>query len=359
MTGGMTLRAAVIGCGRMGATTRDSVREAVPPGWLPLAHAEALDETTGFELDALCDVDPAALSAAGARYGCANLYADPDAMVRDRRPDVVTIATRTPGRADLVARLAEAGVRALHVEKPLCNNLREGTRAAAALHRYRTAFSYGTLRRYMPIYRRALEIVLAGEIGEPLQVLLAFGPGRLMWTHPHSVDLMLLLCGGASAATVRAAVEIRPGAVAGDLVDDDPLVRMAHVEFQNGMVGSITLAGGSDVTIAGTRGAVRVMADGAALIVEREGAQGGAGYFLRSTIEQPRQTASGLQIALRELHAATVDGIPTSMSIDEALQGQRILFAMVLSSLQRGAAFDPAKVPPDFTVSGRSGALPA
>lgn len=358
VTEGPDLRAVVIGCGRMGALTRDSVRQSAPPGWIPLAHAEAIRGTPGFVLTALCDPDPSALAAAGRRHRCDRLYREAAEMLAGEQPDVVTIATRTPGRADLLVRAAGAGVRGIHAEKPLCNSVAEGLRAAAALTARRVVFSYGALRRYMPVYRRALEIARSGAIGDPVQILVAFGPGRLMWTHPHSVDLMMFFA-GARAVSVRASLDVREGAAAGTMIDDDPLVRSAHVEFENGMCGTITLAGGSDITIAGTRGNVRVVADGAALIVEREGALGGAGYFLHMSTEQPRPSASGLQTALSEMRATILGAAPAGTTVEEAVAGQRILFAMALSSLEGGGAVDPAAIPHEFIVTGRSGQLPA
>ena len=54
-------------------------------------------------------------------------------MIAKVRPDIVTIATRTPGRVDIIAAAAAEGVKALYVEKPLSQNLSGARRAEAAV----------------------------------------------------------------------------------------------------------------------------------------------------------------------------------------------------------------------------------
>ena len=50
-------------------------------------------------------------------------YADYRQLLDALRPELVTVATRTPERADIIAAAVAAGARALHLEKPLCNSV--------------------------------------------------------------------------------------------------------------------------------------------------------------------------------------------------------------------------------------------
>lgn len=51
------MRAALIGCGRIGAHTPERLRQTIPAGWLPVSHAEAMLANPGLELVAVCDVN--------------------------------------------------------------------------------------------------------------------------------------------------------------------------------------------------------------------------------------------------------------------------------------------------------------
>src|SRR5690242_3246820 len=101
MESGIT--SAVIGCGRMDAFTSETVRRHAPACWLPLSHAEAIVRHPRTRLAALADLDADALHRVGAAHGVTALYTDPRRLLDEVRPALVGIATRTIGRAGLIA----------------------------------------------------------------------------------------------------------------------------------------------------------------------------------------------------------------------------------------------------------------
>ena len=68
------LTVGLIGCGRMGAKTAESVRQSVPKGWLPLSHLEAIKSMDDLELVALCDTDSERVSRAAETYHVSKRY---------------------------------------------------------------------------------------------------------------------------------------------------------------------------------------------------------------------------------------------------------------------------------------------
>ena len=94
MSGTSNLTAGVVGCGRMGAFSSESMRVHGPDSYFPLAHAEAIEAAEGLDLVALCDSNGDSLSRAGERYGVERKYADYRRMLAAGAPDLLGIATR-------------------------------------------------------------------------------------------------------------------------------------------------------------------------------------------------------------------------------------------------------------------------
>jgi scyllo-inositol 2-dehydrogenase (NAD+) len=352
---GRELTVAVIGCGRMGARTSEALRSNLPNGWLPLNHAEAVVSVPGLRLVACCDRDPLMAEEAARTYG-GTPHADYRDVLQRHVPDIVTIATRAEGRAAMITACAEAGVRAIHAEKPLCRNLEEGEAAAAAVTRGRVAFSFGATRRYMAAYRRAREIVESGRFGQPRQLHLHFRGGPLQWGHPHSADLAIFFAGDTEPELAQAAF-IRRETWDGQVLDSDPELAMGLLRFGSGFTALLTNAPGCDASMICERGVVSILSDGATIECRAPTPGKGVAYFNAVHSEQAQPAPSGLQVALCELRDAILTGVPPSGDIHLALGGQRALFALALSGLNNGVEVALRDVPRNFTVTGRSGEL--
>ena len=107
-----------------------------------------------MDLVGVCDIAPELLASASAKFGVKGFLDDRE-LLRSLSPDVVTVATRTPERPGIVADAIAAGARALHLEKPLCNSVEQLDRLESLFADPSLACTFGTLRRYMPIFERA------------------------------------------------------------------------------------------------------------------------------------------------------------------------------------------------------------
>ena len=219
------------------------------------------------------------------------MFEDYRDLLNEVRPDIVTIATRTEGRCDIIAAAAAAGVAAMHAEKPLCRSLAEAAGAATEMGRRGTASPGAQLDRHMEAYREAKRMVSSGELGALRQVVVKLGVGALQWTHPHALDIASYFADDADIITARA-VFAEPFARTGDVLDADPQLEMGHIQFATGASAIITVAEGCDVIAACERGEVTVLDDGAQVEVRRQ--QGI--YLLDRTVTRPKPAASGLQI---------------------------------------------------------------
>ncbi len=353
------LRAAVVGCGRMGARPGGGAHAAaMPPGWVPLSHAESICSTEGLELVAVCDVDEKAAAVAADRWGVKAIYSDHRQLLRDVSPDILAVATRTPGRAEIVKAAADGGVRALHVEKPFANSLADCDAALGAVGRAGAALTYGTTRRFMAAYRQAKRMIDDGEIGPIEQITVDLGRTLIMWNHSHSVDLLLFFAGSTDIDFVQGHCQLPPDSVQGLRVDADPVLEMGHVRFTNGINGVITSAGGLHARIAGTNGTLAVLADGRTIEIRKNvGAQ--RAYHLDEITLVPHVERSGTVQAFTELRDAVLTGARPSIAPGDVRTGLNILFGFVRSTLERGRRLKLDEVEPDFTVTGRSGQLVA
>ena len=353
------LTGAVVGCGRMGAFTSDAVQRYAPPFWLPLSHCEAMTEQPNIALVALCDKDPQALARAQQRYGVSKVYGDFNTLIDEVSPDILGVATRTPERPEIIERAVVSGVRALHMEKPLCNSVEQLLNLERLLGAEDVVCTYGTLRRYFPAYQRARDLALSGRFGALQQVQVCFGPASLFWTHPHSMDLILFMVGDAQVQRVSA--RFPPGtAASASTFDCDPILLCALLEFSSGVTGIVSQSGSCDVILTCSNGSITVESDGHHTRL-RHG-DGADIYWRVSDIDRQSEslahsTSGGTRLALDRLVSALTNPNPTQAAADKdaIFNGQRLLFACAQSHLGGGVAVDPSQLDPDLRITGRTG----
>ncbi|MDC0276951.1 Gfo/Idh/MocA family oxidoreductase [bacterium] len=349
--------AAVIGCGRMGAFTSESVTRYAPSCWFPLSHAEAIKSHSRLSLAAMCDLDPDILERAVNKYQVENHYCDPGVLLEAERPALVGIATRTIGRASLIEQAAAVGTRAIHAEKPLCNSVAELQSLRALLAQDDFFFTWGAIRRFFGIYRKARELADSGHYGPLREIRVNHGSGPLYWTHPHSIDLLLFGAGERRLDGVQA----RLSEVVTDCdpvrIDSDPRIVAASLYFDDGVVGHITQALGADFILSCAEAEIVVRADGACL--ELYGAGEGVYPIARPLEVEEMQTGCGTRGPVSQL-VACLEGDNTAMTANarikrDIIAAQQIAFAMVQSHLEGARIVDPMEVDPNMVILAKTG----
>lgn len=346
------LRAALVGAGRMGARTDERTRAILHPGWLPLSHAESIRSNPELEFVAICDTNEKLRNWAVREYNVAGSYSDYREMIERERPDLLAIATRTPGRCEIVEFAAKEGVRGMHVEKPLGNTVEEVRRSLAAVKDNKVKITYGAVRRHMDAYRQAKQMVADGAIGDLEEIRINFGRSCLMWTHPHSIDLILYYGSSAKVRAVQGACIIPGDSVQGLTIDDDPILEWGVLELANGINGVISSAPGLTVDLIGKQGILSIIADGISLELRQ---MDPSGYLRPGQLETVSHSRSGTQGAFDELTRAVRAEPAKAIDQDELLDAQLALFALAQSSLQDRTKVDPATLDDRFTITGRRG----
>ncbi|WP_439567631.1 Gfo/Idh/MocA family protein [Sphingopyxis sp.] len=352
-------RAAVIGCGRMGAFTSPAVREYAPACWFPLAHAEAVQAHGDLELAALCDPSAEGLARAQAHYGVARGYADHLSLLKAEELDLVTVATRTIGRAGIIADCFDVGVRALHIEKPLCSSVAELRRIEAMEAGGDLFLTYGTVRRFFPIYRHAVTLASGGDYGALREIRATLGQGALYWTHPHAVDLILMAAGGRRVEAVQARLAGVERAAGAMTIKTDPVIEAATIWFEDGVAGHIGRSPGMDLVLSCQSAELTVLNDGHGLAISDY--SGANPYPDRQsvTVGFDPEAPAGTLAPIREL-VACLDGDATARRSNAAnrraiLTGQHILFAMVQSHLESARPVALDAVDPAIVIEARTG----
>lgn len=189
------LRAAVIGCGRVGGLYADEVR--IPGAY---THAEAYRAHPEVSLIAAADPDAEQLERFRARWGVPAIYADPVAMVREAGLDLVSICTPPETHAELCEAALEAGVKAILCEKPLAASAREAAAVAKACRRQGVPLGVDYLRRFDPAHRAIRNFLGAGELG-PIQAIRGLYAKGLRNTGSHLVDVLRFFFGEIAAVS--------------------------------------------------------------------------------------------------------------------------------------------------------------
>ena len=352
--------AAVVGCGRMGAFTSESVRRYAPACWFPLSHCEAIRAHPALELLAVADADAAAVERAQRAHAVPQGFVGHQAMLAAVRPQLLGVATRTIGRASIIGDALAAGVRALHVEKPLCNSMAELAVLRQSFADGTRFLSLGAIRRHFGIYRQALALAQSGRWGPLLEIRVNLGAGALFWTQPHAVDLILFAAAGRPVAGVQARLGNVVSRATPLDIESDPVVESATIWFEDGVAGHITRSPGADLVLACAQGEVAVENDGHLLRISAP--QGDDPYpqrQLQAPGPPPGAGGEGTLAPIAQL-VRCLEGEPEARADNARLRadiflGQSLLFGFVHSHLQRSRIVAPAEFDPGISVLARSG----
>lgn len=130
------------------------------------------------EIVGLCDVDSNYLKRASAQFPGAATYADYREMIdkESDRADAIVVATADHNHAPATIRGINAGLHC-YCEKPLTHTVREARLIAEAAKRKGVATQMGTQIHATDNYRRVVEIVRSGAIGDVTDVHVWVGKG--------------------------------------------------------------------------------------------------------------------------------------------------------------------------------------
>jgi len=248
------LKAAVIGCGRIGSTIDDEI-DRWSSHMLPYSHAARYAEAPQTQLVAGCDADPEKAETFRQRWGTAEAFCDIHEMMRAAQPDIVSIATQTATRVEAALAAIEHNPRALFIDKPVAENLADTDRLMGACRERGIVVAVNCSRVWGPRAIQARELLQEGIIGD-LRSVTAFCGGGLSHMGSHIITFMTFYAGPVSwvVGQTAPAPEGQPDRDVGGRV---------LLQFEGGAHGYLNMldAGpvGVELDLVGTKGRIRAL----------------------------------------------------------------------------------------------------
>jgi predicted dehydrogenase len=222
-------RAAIIGTGR-------PRREEGATGFgMSHHHARGYLASGQCELVALADINRQNAEAFRDEHGTSQtrIFEDYRQMLAEARPDVVSICTWPGLHAEMVIAAAEAGVRAVHCEKPMAPTWGEARRMHAACVERGVQLTFNHQRRFEASFRTARRVLREGAIGQVVQMQAACS--NLFDWGTHWFDMLFFFNGESPAEWVMGQIDVRAErAVFGVPLETQGL---SYIAYQNGVRG--------------------------------------------------------------------------------------------------------------------------
>lgn len=330
----MSLRAVLVGCGRMGGFIDDE--QVGKPGFVPpYCHAGAYRAANGVDLVAAADIVPDKAEALARRWDVPETYTDYREMILTEKPDIVSITTRPDTHAEIAVFAAENGARAIYCEKPMCASLEEADAIRLACETHGVALNLGSNRRHQEAFWKIRELVNNGAIGD-VQLVVSYSTGGALWTHTHTTDILLFLAGDPGVLTAQGAADLHREDRDGHVIARDPQIVSAAFEFDNGVRAAMTRCAGYEFEVHGSGGKVRTRGNGSTFEAHVFDEFGRASVIPFP----PWERTTGSVNCVEDLVAAIVTGSPPRGGVDVAARGLEMSMGVIESERQGGARVD-------------------
>lgn len=197
-----TIRAGIIGCGRMAGIRQAPGESAV------YSHAAAFDHHPRFALVAVADTDAERSSAFAERWGLSGTFVDPAELLRVAKPDVVSVCSPTEAHFEQILLISEHddAPRVVFAEKPICEHPSQLDRLRSVASARGVEILVNHTRRFDPGHQRLAAAIQGDELGGLMRGHCTYYGG---WMHngSHLVDTLRMLLGDPLDV-----VDVRPGA---------------------------------------------------------------------------------------------------------------------------------------------------
>ena len=256
-----TYRSAVIGLGRIASTIDDEI-EKYDGHPLPFSHIGCYVEVPEVRIVGMADPWAEQREAVERKWGLDAKYDDYKTMLRETKPDIVSVCTSTKPRAEVVVEIATGGygVKAIWAEKPLAISLEEADRMLAACREAGIVLAVNCGRRWRDGYLQAVAMIEDGLIGDLLHVQ-ALGNCGISHNGSHLLTTMMMLA-GSHVEWVMGEAELDPSE------PDNEFEGAGYVGFANGARGYFrTFTNGPNewaFDVTGAEGMIRFIEDGRA-----------------------------------------------------------------------------------------------
>ena len=277
-------------------------------------------------------------------YGLSTTYADYGEMLARESLDMVSICTWMHLHEPMVLAAVEAGVKAIHCEKPMADTWGGAKRMAAAAKAAGCQLTFNHQRRYGAAYTIAKQMLDEGRIGQLLRQ--ESECGNIYDSGTHFIDMFSFYNGESPAKWVLAQIDYRT----------EDLVFGAHcenqqvllVEYDNGVFGLVMSGVGEGKPIGcinrlmGTEGEIQIGLPDQRPIRYR--LQGDGEWTYPDTGGESIHGPHFIERAIADAVDCLLTGRECQLRADNALIATEIIFGAWESSRRRGRVDFPLDI---------------
>ncbi|HLK55344.1 MAG TPA: Gfo/Idh/MocA family oxidoreductase [Chthonomonadaceae bacterium] len=263
----------------------------------------------------------------------ATIYHDYHEMLAQEKPDIVSICTWPHLHAEMAVAACEAGVRAVHCEKPMATTWGDARRMKAAADANGTLLTFNHQRRFLEPFRKAKQLLTEGVIGE-LQRLEA-ECGDLSDWGTHWLDMLFFFNDETPAEWVIGQIDSREERrIFGAYTEEQGI---CHFKWINGVRGLLITGNdakiGAAIRLVGTEGAIELTWESKPLRVR---GKGDAEWRTIPTEESLHGDIAIDRACADLVRALDEPGYKPLLSVDNAIHHTEVIFATYESSRWRG-----------------------
>jgi predicted dehydrogenase len=223
-------RAAIIGLGQVG-----SLFDAEPGRSMIWTHAGAYAHLAeDFQIVAAAEPGDHNRSAFAKRMPNVPIVDTPKQIVEQFDPEVVSICTPAETHHDVFMEIIQGkSLKVIWCEKPLAAKTEDAQRMVDEAEKAGVKVTVSHVRRWVPLWRRAVEFINDGSIGKIRCVRIAM-PNRILSIGSHAIDLALMLGGPATEITSISIPE---------LFEDNEAACPIFMQYASGAYGIVQVTG--------------------------------------------------------------------------------------------------------------------
>ena len=311
-------------------------------------HQHGFAKTGRTELVAVADVREDNARLFLDKYNVdAPIFTNYDEMLAEIKPEILSIATWPHLHADMTVAACEAGVKAIHCEKPMATTWGDAKRMKAAADANGTLVTFNHQRRNLESFQKARQIILSGELGD--LTLMECECGNLFDWGTHWLDMLFFFNGDVPAEWVIGQIDLRePDVIFGAPMEQQGLV---YWKWTNGVRGIMVTGHDSKLTtmmrLTGTKGIIELPSENALKVRTEQDSD----WRVIPMIENIKGS-DPIDLACADLiKALDTPGYKPLLSIDYAIQHTEVIYAAYESSRWRGRIDLPLKTEDSALVS--------
>lgn len=240
-------------------------------------HAAGYERLEKCELVACADIVRENAERFAHEFDVSNVYEDYERMLREVRPDIVSVCVPPSAHADIVVGCAQSDVlEAIHCEKPMAATWGDCRRMAQMCRDHRVQLTFNHQRRFGVPFRKAKAFLDDGAIGALRRI--EFGAENLYDAGSHSFDLCNYYADQANVEWVLAGIDYRnPNVWFGTHNENQGL---AQWKYETGVFGLASTGHGASfvdcyLRLVGSEGAIEIGVDDGPMLRVRRGQSSG------------------------------------------------------------------------------------